>query len=1021
MKGRLVTAPSLRLGALALAALSVATCTPASVTNATNNFERAADVEFICLEFPSSRPPAPGEDAGCLRNDAGVCVPQNVRRLFPYARPLSECQINDADNTSTAFNRNLFALVTQSNRGELALVNLTTSTGTSLIDNSPSVPGYSFIPVGRSPTAIVADVRTAPRPNADAVSSIWVASAADKTVQRIDTRMLTLDPRSRQVDGLRGSTRVNGGASPDGGDASLDGGDASAPGVLRDITLDAEPRDLAIDTVDGRQLLYVTLPSASAIAVYDITDPTDARPLERITITAPPAPDAGDAGDAGDASDADDASDASDASLDGGEVSAPDVSLDGGDADAPDVVFDARPSPDREEADAPDVTTDGDLDGAAIDVPAGAPTRPSRLVVDRRTHTVYVSDEASSWVHILRGSPPRVVDRLNVGVATRALALSGWARDRSNPSGAVDPDHFALAQYLYVVSATDGAVYAFDLGRRERVNANRLPEPNPLRRRLDPGLPDHRVALSVPATALLPINSREYTEPPEGDPPTITVPSACDDSRATTQRDATGCRSGAVGPGYLHGVFMGVVLRDGRISIVDIDDYDAPARAETDATQTGAYRLIRHAPRLRDPFNQAAGIRIPPTLTESPQEGQRVPVLESRRSPTIACIERRTADGMNVSCPDGGALEYTNYGVELVASPTSSDGGTGDDAGDASDDAPAPRADPYALRNETWALTYEETLPGLDLSGGAFAINAGELTLDQPGAAFCTRGTLVDDTTRDQVEVVSDPAPLPASTARCADLFGPGAMMNQRTYARNRTLQITRATQDRLTLSPLGDVAPERFTECFPQATRFRVRAGGQWLVQGSVSGFVHSVRADASGACVIDEERQELIERLARQCLTRRAPPLMRASDWCGEGRACRCPAGRACMGRPDNAGTITATATPVFANPSFCFQVFPAIVTYTGTRPCDPIGAQVSGPGQSPAWAVCNPGRDVRFTFAISGAWSPLDLGSGSGSFVTSARFLPTLDRLYVVDTQALGLVEFKTNPLARLRLFN
>jgi hypothetical protein len=68
-----------------------------------------------------------------------------------------------------------------------------------------------------------------------------------------------------------------------------------------------------------------------------------------------------------------------------------------------------------------------------------------------------------------------------------------------------------------------------------------------------------------------------------------------------------------------------------------------------------------------------------------------------------------------------------------------------------------------------------------------------------------------------------------------------------------------------------------------------------------------------------------------------------------------------------------------------------------------------------------VCNPGRDVRFTFAISGAWSPLDLGSGSGSFVTSARFLPTLDRLYVVDTQALGLVEFKTNPLARLRLFN
>jgi hypothetical protein len=1003
MKGRLVTVSPLRLGALALTALSAAACTPASVTSATNNFERATDVEFICLEFPSARPPAPGEDAGCLRNDAGMCVQQNIRRLFPYALPLSACQINDADNTSTAFNRNLFALVTQSNRGELALVNLTTSSGTSLFDNSPGVPGYSFIPVGRSPTAIVADVRAAPSENADAVSSVWIASAADKTVQRIDARMLTLDPRSRQADGLRGSMRVN--------------------GALRDITLNAEPRDLAIDTVNGRQLLYVTLPSVSEVAVYDITDPTNAQALERIAITAPPPPpDAGDAAvdarDGSDASDAGDASDASDGSLDGGDAGDPDASLDGGDAGSPEDVLDARPPLDREEAGAPDVSMDGgELDGATGDVPAGGRARPSRLVVDRRTHTVYLNDESSTWVHILRGSPARVVDRLDVGVPTRALALSGWARAEANPAVATDPDHSALAQYLYVVSATDGAVYAFDLVRRARINANLLPSPNPLRRRLDPALPDHRVAVSFPATALLPISSREYTEPSEGDPPTITPPAEC--------LSTAGCRgTSAVGTTYLHGVFMGVVLRDGRLSIIDIDDYDAPARVEADATRTGAYRFIRHAPRLREPFQQAPGIRNAPTLTESPQEGQRVPVLESRRSPTISCVERRTADGMNVPCR-GDGLEYENYGVELVASPVVSDGGTGDAAVDASDGASAgspASADPYALRNETWALTYEETLPGLDLSGGAFSVNAGgELLLDQPGAAFCTRGALVDETTRDQVEVVSDPTPLPQFAARCADLFGPGATMNQRTYARNRTLQITRATQDRLTLSPVGDVAPARFAECFPQATRFRVRVGGQWLVQGSVSGFVHSVRADSTGVCVIDEERQRLIENLATQCLTRRAPLSVRASDWCGEGRACRCPAGRACMGRPDTAGTITASTTPVFANPFFCLQVFPATVAYTGTRPCDPIGAQVSGPGQNPAWVVCSPGRDVRFTFAISGAWAPLDLGNGSGSFVTSARFLPTLDRLYVVDTQALGLVEFKTNPLARLRLFN
>jgi hypothetical protein len=128
----------------------------------------------------------------------------------------------------------------------------------------------------------------------------------------------------------------------------------------------------------------------------------------------------------------------------------------------------------------------------------------------------------------------------------------------------------------------------------------------------------------------------------------------------------------------------------------------------------------------------------------------------------------------------------------------------------------------------------------------------------------------------DEGGTCSDPAGPSADTRFdfCSRLYGSGD-----SAARNvqRDFPILEAYADRLTLG-LFDTAgnptasetsiPARFVAkvdanssiwlqrarcCFAKQTAYRVRAGGQWIVSGSASGFLHHVKTRASdGACVL-------------------------------------------------------------------------------------------------------------------------------------------------------------------------
>lgn len=845
------------LGALALCA-----CSGNTVQTSTQNVLRANDVAFVCLDVRA-------DGQGLVR-----------------AEPLARCGIN-SDNSSATGSLRLHALMIQQTRGELAVVDLAATSGSALLDNVPSIPGYSFLPTVALPTAVIADVRGTGDPNPTAPPVIWVSSASQRRIQRIDARGLRRDP-SQPATLLSGTFEVDG-----------------------------EPQDLAVDSVAGRRVLYATLPSRGAVAVFDVTDPANVTPLGRV-----------------------------------------------------------------------------DLGGVAGRV------RPSAITLDARSHRVFVSDDGSPVVHVLEGYPLRETGSIPLGVRTRSIALTGWARagapvtptpsvpvPRETCDPAADPDHCGFAQYLYAVSSEDGSVHVWDLTRNARVRANLRPAPNPAGRRIDPALSDEQVPLPVAATSVIALNTAEYdavTDPL--DPSRVVV-----NATAPCERTPRDCGHGVtLATNILRGVFVGVVLRNGTLSFVDVDDYDAACRAlnctsESASATRAAYRHMRHAARATDL------LLTPPRLTEAPKvsalTGETLRVeLSGRAAPAIACTLTRdladryvcpTVEGANVE--DVNPTNLANYGVSLRREDAAG-GGVGT------------LIDAYAARNELWALTWEGQIPGLEQDGAALSVEGDRVALEAPGAFFCARGTLAQADARDQVSLLGDPAPLSADRTLCRELFGTAALPAARDFV------LESAFQTRLLLRMPEGITPDLVTRCFPQATRFRVRTRQQWLVQGSRSGFLHDVRAGSDGRCEIDPARAAITALQASRCAGERF-----------EGNTVpRCPAGRACMTETVTGGTVTAATSPVFANPYLCLQVFPPLLERAGQVQIDVVP------------------RDAQIQFAITNAYEPISVPTVSGTAVAGSlpvamRYLPSVNRLYVVDSGRSGLLEFLMNPLSSGRIFN
>ncbi len=216
-------------------ALSVA-CQVTPPNPTTYNFARPAAVAMLCTWIET-------DSSGRLLTDSnGQFV------SAPSPRPIRDCRsVFDTTapvttGTGPYFAFRLFSLVTQTDRGEVAVVNLHTTYNTGIVDNDPAIPGFTFIPVGSFPTAIAVHPSGA---------VTYVANSGENSVSVIDNSTILRGGRNRQL---------------------LDG--AMGANAFVQIRTPERPGDLAIGEIAGRTYLYIAFPLSAQIAVLDVTDPS---------------------------------------------------------------------------------------------------------------------------------------------------------------------------------------------------------------------------------------------------------------------------------------------------------------------------------------------------------------------------------------------------------------------------------------------------------------------------------------------------------------------------------------------------------------------------------------------------------------------------------------------------------------------------------------------------------------------------------------------------------------------------
>ena len=110
--------------------IGAASCTTDPLSTSLRALESSDHMAFVCLGAPS--------------DDANAA-----------AMALSDCDSSRTSSASDYSVPHLYALVTQPNRGELAVVDMTTTTD-AVIDQNPSVPGANFLHIGAKPGPMVA-------------------------------------------------------------------------------------------------------------------------------------------------------------------------------------------------------------------------------------------------------------------------------------------------------------------------------------------------------------------------------------------------------------------------------------------------------------------------------------------------------------------------------------------------------------------------------------------------------------------------------------------------------------------------------------------------------------------------------------------------------------------------------------------------------------------------------------------------------------------------------------------------
>lgn len=935
-----------------------ASCTQEQVTVPVRSLERSGPVSFVCL-MPPGTLPGPG---------------------VPQAR--CDSHITD-DPSSYAVDANggpkphLYGLVTQTVRGEVAVVDVTAATD-SVLDQDPTTPGATFLPIGAQPvdilstpgsTAAFVAVAEAGRPALYGLPSTLLRPAAERGPLTLTSWPACVLPSAPTSLLLLGDPAVNGAER-----ASCDGEyGAAAPADPRETPL--SHGDLSLEG-QGRQKLLVTLPDEGGIAVIDAQ-----RLLDRNPGTFGPCP------------------------IDDFVPLSSDVPPPAGDPTGgptgPACVTPPQPTP-----------------GVAVVYEA----RPADL--EYSEGKLYVADTGTPAIHVLDAPSPCALSERepllpsSLSDPTRVVTTSRLA---VSPRATTD-----LKRYLYAVDVDDASAMVFDVSddaatRAPLVRAHPERTPWSAADRLQfAGAVRDIVLISRDAAATNPVTGAAATGVACDPDPELTTCSAtsmtCDEG--TLYRTSEDYDSGA-GPQKLRGQFAFLLLSSGLIAIADIEDYDAACRVP-EVSSISAGCAADSTTVLESSGEASCNVVVPHAprsatyVVTSDSVGRRSPGLQGY--PLLADVNGTLMPATDETVPRMRALlTSADQWVVVGGSPVKVGGDGLIDDGEVRNTLVMSVEDPRShIVDQGWSVVYEAVLPSTQGRVGDLRLGAEEPEhgLYDATTRFCSAGvrshamlleqleswgvpedraSLLAQVAADHLQIAS---PLPeednvhwatfgsaCSYQECQSIFG-----SPETPTPSREIRIEEAYQDHLVLAPSA-VGDAKIECCFPALVNFNVRARHQWLVQGDASGYLHHVIPDpVTGACrdSCDPDQSRLNGRLLEQ------------------------PSGAA-LDAGDPLG---------FANPMFSFAISEGVCTRTECEELCPLPcaecttaeclASCDDDGRAPCELPS--ARGDQFRFATQGAFIPLfvDLrGETSDVQPQTIGFLPATGDVTVTDGSLEGLM--------------
>lgn len=827
--------------------------------------ERSGRVSFVCLAAPGTIP--------------SVALPVDTCTSVRFDSP-DDYAVEGGKTTQP----HLYALVTQTTRGEVAVIDMSTKAD-SILDANPRVPGANFLPVGAQPV----DVVSTPGGTATFVAAAEHGREGIYALASKDIRLCSdCEPKTLSDWPSCGLPAAPGRMlvvydPPQGEDvrASCDG---TYEPILRGT--DEEEKDV-VDTLregKGRPKLAVTIPELGALAIIDAQSLFD---VERDAAGKPKRDENG--------------------------KTIPTKYAPGSwnacpiERWVPLAVDLPASSPPPPPPNGPACVNEAPKAPA---VAVGLSARPSGVALAE--DKLYIGDLEAPVIHVLEMKTPcDPVEREPLLPSSEEEPSRVVTTSQLTVSSVLTG---SLTRWLYAVDEKGGGLMVFDVGETATSRA-------PLRRPRPEWAPFQtadRVDFGVPVQDLV-IVERDNPQPipatgvaVEGvrcDPdPNLTVCTAS----STTCDPETLYRTGpefdrGAGPSRLRGAFAYVVLGTGQIAVVDIDDYDEKCRgprhytdlygcppvgfdASFDPSETlvssgelSCNVVIPHTPRGANYF--MTGDRTgqhQPGLQSFPLLYDNLGALQPKVDPE-GVIMRATVPVQDPNEP----IAESDFTVAVGSSVRAIDQKTGVlvNAGQLEHTLAMNLEDPRAQSvSQTFTVVYEGAIPGFGGKAAKLDLASNPATLQDAASRFCEQGVLGQKAWKEILQAENEPGDLDVKSKNLADYvqisssippeddaywqtegvagvcsyqqcnltFGPAELP-----ATTRDILIAEAYQDHLVLGdPLGVVPdpanpgqtkpidPETIECCFPTLVNFTIRVHGQWAVLGVGSGFIHHVIA---------------------------------------------------------------------------------------------------------------------------------------------------------------------------------